>query len=580
MNAELNASGIPGAAIAVVKDDTILLAKGYGVTDTETNNPVMANQTLFRIASVTKLFTWTAVMQLVEQGKLDLDTDVNTYLSTFQIPKTFPQPITMKNLLSHSAGFESDDALGWVPSASDLLPLGDYLMRYMPARIRPPGELSVYSNYGASLAGYIVQQVSEMPYEEYVQTNILEPLNMEHTTFQQPPQTPLEQDLSKSYVSNNGSTQVVPFGHYMGTPAGALCSTATDMAHFMIAHLKNGAYDGSRILQDATAEKMHSQLFTMDPRVQGFAYGFLEYDINGQRIIGHFGELDAFHSALMLVPEQNVGWFIVYNGESDAASPGQFFIEFLNHYFPTKPYTSPNPPTDFSNRASQFTGYYRDARLLHTTFQKLASLTIEFDVTSTQQGVLSVRDQEYVETEPFLFRPFGTSNPWNDTLVFLKDSQGPPQYFFNTGGTFERVPWFETSVFTWTLMAACFVFFVSMPLVTAARAYVDRGKPKKTIGSKWVWVSRLLSASFSVLFILAVLGIRFAGGNLTVWYLVMVSGVVGSFLAVVSLPFAVLLWKQRYWTLLERLRYTGTTLVAFAFVWFLSNWNLLNLRTP
>jgi CubicO group peptidase (beta-lactamase class C family) len=576
---QLNTSGTPGAAIAIVKDNNILLAKGYGVADKETNNPVIANQTLFRVASVTKLFTWTAIMQLAEQGKLDLDADVNTYLKTFQIPKTFPQSITLKNLMAHNAGFESDELLGKVASASDLLPLGDYLARYMPARVRPPAEVSVYSNYGASLAGYIVEQVSGTQFEEYVQTNILEPLKMEHTTFQQPPPQNLAQDLSKSYTLINGVPEVNAYSYYMGRPAGVMCSTATDMAHFIICHLQNGAYDGSRILQDDTAKRMHSQLFTMDPRIPGFAYGFMEYDINGQRIIGHFGDLDGFRSALMLVPEQNLGWFVVYNGESDAASPGSFFIDFLNHYFPTEPYTSPNPPLDFSARAGQFTGFYRDAKLSLTTFQKLTSLTIEFDVTSTQHGTLLVRGAEYVEAESFLFRPFGESNPWNDSLVFLKDSQGQVQYFANTGGTYERVPWFETSAFTWTLMAVCFASFVSMIVFLVVKVFSERGKPRlKTEGLNWARGSRFVSGAFSVLFILAILGIRFAGGNLTVWYLVMVTGAIGSLLAVLSLLFALLSWKRRYWSLLERLHYVAVTMLALAFVWFLGNWNLLSFR--
>ncbi len=179
ISSELTESGVPGAAIVIVKNGTLLLAKGYGTMDKENNRPVVVNQTLFRVASVTKLFTWTAVMQLVEQGKLSLDADVNTYLKTFQIPNTYPQPITLANLMSHNAGFESDEALGYVPNASDLLPLGDYVARYIPARIRPPGEVSVYSNYGASLAGYIIEQTSGLSFEEYVETKILEPLGMQ-----------------------------------------------------------------------------------------------------------------------------------------------------------------------------------------------------------------------------------------------------------------------------------------------------------------------------------------------------------------------------------------------------------------
>jgi CubicO group peptidase (beta-lactamase class C family) len=578
ITSELAASGVPGAVIIIVKNGTLLLAKGYGTMDKENNRSVIVNQTLFRIASVTKLFTWTAVMQLVEQGKLDLDTNVNKYLKTLQIPNTYPRPITLANLMSHNAGFESDEALGWVPSAADVLPLGDYLARHIPARIRPAGEVSVYSNYGASLAGYIVEQTSGLPFDEYVQTNILKRLGMSRTTLQQPPPSDLAADMSKSYVFNNGTAQPIPLGNYMGKPAGGMLSTATDMANFIMAHLQNGAYAGSRILQEATAKQMHSQLFTMDPRVPGFAHGFQEYQINGQRIIGHFGVLDAFYSSLILIPEQNLGWFIVYNGDNGIASPGAFLIAFLNHQFPTEPYTAPTSPSDFSQRAGQYTGIYRNARIPHSTFNKLISLSAEFEVTSTPQGTIFFRNAEFAEAEPDLFKPSTSSNPWNDSLLFVKDSQGQA-YFSGAVGIYEKVPWYETAAFTWKLMLVTSVFFISMLVVLIARAVVNHGKPEsKRNEVRLAKYPRWLCCVFSILFVTCVVGIRFAAGNLSIWLFSMAVGALGSTLALASVALVALSWKRRYWSLAERLQYTFTTAAALVFVWFLYNWNLLTFR--
>ena len=579
ISTELNTSGVPGAAITIVKNGETLLAKGYGVRDKETNQPILANQTLFRIASITKLFTWTAIMQLAEQGKLNLDTDINTYLNSFKIPTNYPQPITLKNLMAHNAGFESDEAIGYVPQPNNMLSLGNYLARHMPARIRPPGEISVYSNYGASLAGYIVEQVTGIPFPDYVQTHILTPLGMNHTTLQQPPPTALATELSKSYTFASGTAQPVQLGYYMGTPAAAMFSTATDMALFITAHLQNGEYMDARILQKNTAELMHSQLYTMDPRIPGIAYGFQEYYINGQRIIGHFGTLDAFYSSLMLIPEQGLGWFIVYNGDNSTASPGAFLIAFLNHLFPTEQYVAPKPPADFANRANQYTGIYRNARTQHSTFYKLTSLNVEFEVTSTPSNTLMVRSVEYTEAEPNLFKPYGSSNPWNDTLLFLQDSSGQA-YFSNAGGTYEKVPWYETSAFTWTLIAICMAFFVSFPTVSILRITTKRSKSRqKTTASKWSQVSRLVSVAFNLVFISAVISLRFASGNLNVWYTVVTFGLVGSSLALATLPLVALSWKQRYWSLPERLHLTMTVVAAIAFIWFLYNWNLLSFRT-
>src|SRR5215216_2716148 len=178
---EMEKHHIAGAAVSVVKDGKVFFAKGYGSADLENGIPVDPEQTSFRIGSVTKLFTWTAVMQLAEQGKPDLDEDINTYLD-FRIPDTYPQPITLKHLLTHTAGFETRYFEVAALDADDQLPTREWLVSHMPARVRPSGEYAAYSNYGTSLAGYIVARVSGEPYDQYIQEHILNPLGMVHST--------------------------------------------------------------------------------------------------------------------------------------------------------------------------------------------------------------------------------------------------------------------------------------------------------------------------------------------------------------------------------------------------------------
>jgi len=574
INSELDASRVPGAAVVIVKDNAVILEEGYGFADIEGKKPIVVNQTVFRAASITKLFTWTAVMQQVEQGRLDLNADVNTYLTTFQIPKTYPQPITLANLMAHNAGFESDEALGFVPDSAGLLPLGDYVARFVPSRVRPPGEVSVYSNYGASLAGCIVEQVSGVSFDEYVRTNILEVLRMEHTTLQQPPPPSITVDLSPSYVLANGIATSVIFRNYMGSPAGVMLSTAADMAPFMIAHLQNGAYDKNRILNAATVQQMHEQLFTMDRRVPGFAHGFQEYFVNGQRVIGHFGALDAFCSSLMLIPDQGFGWFVVYNGENSAASPGAFFIALMNHLFPPEPYVKPDFPSDFSTRAAKYTGFYRNSQIEHSSYYKLVRLSAEFEVTSTPHGSLLVRGAEFVEAEPNLFKPYSSTNPWNETILFTRDSTGQA-FLSGISGVYERVPWFETAAFSWSLVLTCSALFVSLLVVQGVKAMVRHKWKQKTPSSKWANGLSWLIIALCVLFIFCVVGIRFAAGNSTVWSLVIVAGIVGSAVTLASVPLVVLSWMRRYWSLPERVHWTVMALTALAFIWFLNNWNLL-----
>ena len=221
---------IPGAATAVVKDGELVFAEGYGFADLEQERPVVADRTLFRTGSVAKLFTWTAVMQLAEQGKLNLNTDVNDYLSGFRIPDTCPEPITLEHLMTHTAGFEDGSMGAMRPRPEALEPLGTFLARKVPARISPPGQVTAYSNYGTALAGHIVEQVSGLPFEQYVEQNILTPLGMDRTTFRQPVPASLVDELATGYVYSNGAFQPQPFEVYQIGPAGGASATVSASA--------------------------------------------------------------------------------------------------------------------------------------------------------------------------------------------------------------------------------------------------------------------------------------------------------------------------------------------------------------
>ncbi len=213
---------IPGATVSVVKDGKILFAEGYGQADIEAQKPVVADETLFRIASVTKLFTSTAVMQQVEEGRLDLDEDVNAYLDDAEIPNTYSgRPVTLRHLLTHTAGFEESFTGSGARNAADVEALGDFVDGHMPARVRPPGEVASYSNYGMSLAGHVVEEVSGVPFERYVEENVFAPLGMEGTTFAQPPASGLGERLATGYDVEVGEPVAGPFEYADDAPAGA-----------------------------------------------------------------------------------------------------------------------------------------------------------------------------------------------------------------------------------------------------------------------------------------------------------------------------------------------------------------------
>lgn len=303
---------IPGAAFILVKDGSVVLAKGYGKADVKTARPFTADRTIFPIASVSKVFTATAAMQLVGGGTIDLDTDVNRYLKSVQVPSTYPEPGTVAQLLSHTAGFAELPGRR-VQSASELMPLGKFLSNRL-VRIHPPGEVTSYSSYGMSLAGLMVEDVSGLPFETHLQRHIWQPLGMTSTSISVPRDSSV---LATAYELEDDKLVAVPYEIYQTPPAASILSTAQDMGRFMSAHLQGGRYVEKRILSEKATDLMHQRRATIHPLLPGWTLGFQESDQNGLRIIEHGGDIGGFSSLLTLLPDQGVGFFIVHHLESN-----------------------------------------------------------------------------------------------------------------------------------------------------------------------------------------------------------------------------------------------------------------------
>jgi CubicO group peptidase (beta-lactamase class C family) len=594
---------IPGAAVSVVKDGKIFFVKGYGYADLENKIPVDVEQTVFAIGSVGKLFTWTAVMQLVEQGKLDLDADINTYLD-FRIPDTYPGPITLKHLLTHTAGFEDllFEAFAW--SADGLMPVGEWLASHIPVRVRPPGEVAAYSNYGAMLAGYIVARVSGQPYEQYVQEHIFDPLRMEHSTMQRPLPPDLREHESLGYWYSDGAYQAVPVipDDYLGqlamAPAGGHLSSVTDMARFMIAHLQGGFYgDASseiRILEETTARQMQGTLYTPDPRILGTAYGFFDFSDNDQRTLGHSGGTIGFATLLLLVPDQNLGVFVIYTNEGVGALTTQHFgfqRAFFDHYYPAPAVEPIQPPADFAERASRFAGSYKSTRSAYTTFEKLGNLMsppIEISDPGDGTLLLTIKGLEVrlVEVEPLYFRQ--TDGPFG--IVFREDDRGQIIHMFadiSPQEDYEKLNWYETTGFNMGLALGCILIFLSMIPVALIRAIRNRRTsgdrkpaPRGARMANWIIVGiSVLNLLFVVGTVMMLSGLGFPRFGVTLTdRIVLGLGVFSALLTVGALVYTALAWKDRYWGVAFRVYYTLVTLAAVAFVWFLNFWNWLGWR--
>jgi CubicO group peptidase (beta-lactamase class C family) len=448
---------IPGATVSVVKDGELFFAKGYGYANLEKRIPFQPETSLVRIASITKLFTWTAVMQLVEQGKLDLDADVNRYLTSFQVPDTYPEPITLAHLMAHTAGFEDRSIGTGARKKQDVPPLGEYLAQHLPARVRPPGQISAYSNHGAALAGYIVAEASGIPYEQYIQENILDPLDMNHTTAWEPVPDHLRVDLAVSYQYRDGVYEPVPFTYDVIVPDGSISASATDVAHFMIAHLQNGRYDNSQILQASTAQLMHSQSFTHHPQLSGWAHGFAELKINDQYAISHNGSWEGFQSLLILLPKHNLGLFISYNSPGGLDAMGEMLQAFFDHYFPTSNSPTLQPPAHLDQPVQQFTGWYKLARSSVTTIEKLVTLTSSSRMIVLDDDTLKFDGRKWVAVEPLLYREVDGK----DLMAFLPNEQGQITYATIGRRAYEKIPWYETIRLNLALLGSCIALLLS-----------------------------------------------------------------------------------------------------------------------
>ena len=576
---------IPGAVVVVVKDGQVFFSKGYGFANVQPKIKVDPASTLFRPGSVSKLFTWTAVMQLVEQGKLSLDEDINTYLD-FKIPNTFTEPITLKNLMTHTPGFEDRGQGLFKLNVEEMISLEDYLKNNIPARVFPPGEIGAYSNYGTALAGYIVQRISGLDFNQYVQENIFDPLGMVHSTFQQPLPTSIAQDMAGGFRYLNGDFVAGSFEFVVGSPAGGLSASGLDMARFMIAHLQNGAYDGNRILKEETALQMHSPLYSPDARLDGMAHGFFYNVINGQKVISHGGDTMLFHSYLGLLPEKNVGIFISTNGTTGNKLVSSVGEAFFDHYYPVE---EPQlfPAIDFVDRKNIYAGSYFLSRSNFTTIEKLVTRLnpITASVVSDRQIALSVAGDTdiFVETEPgLLVDKFDSSN-----RMVLKQNEGKVYLVTGAPFVFIKGTWLDSI----GLHAFIFIGGILLFLITIIAWFISFIKGLKTHDSRKLAgrVGRLIAALFGIslfAFLIAFasifMDINPAFGVPNIYFsnppildsLMQVPKVL-AVLAMVMVIFCVLAWIYKYWSKKARIYYHLLTVLALAVVGSMIYWNML-----
>lgn len=404
MNDILEKFDIPGAVLSFVSDGEVLYVRGYGYSNLESKTPMKADS-LVRIGSVSKLFTWISLMQLYELGEIDLEANVNDYISGFKIPDTFPKPITIENLLTHTPGFEETSYNPIQFEEYTMQPLGEAL-KQMPERAFEPGKFAAYSNYGMALAGYIVQEVSGVEFSDYVDGRNESPTSFEKITI---------------------------------PPAGSITSSAGDMAKFIIANIQKGEFEGERILNEETAELMQSVHFRHDPRLNGMCYGFYEMSMNGLRLIGHGGDTGFFHSLLVFSTEDNWGLFVSFNSNGKGSARDALLNAFMDRFYPADRSIERKEVSYFDK--IKLTGdYISNRRIFSDPFERLRSwMNPDITAEMSPNGDLIIRGIEYC----FIDDDLATAK--NEKSLVAFKTEGAKSYLFPNSApmiAFEKIPWY------------------------------------------------------------------------------------------------------------------------------------------
>jgi CubicO group peptidase (beta-lactamase class C family) len=588
----LEHNDVAGAVVMIVKDGKVLYSHGYGYSDVKTKKLVSVDDTLFRPGSISKLFTCTAVMQLVEQGKLDLDRDVNDYLD-FKIPATYSQPITLRRIMTHTAGFEEWGKDLFVPAAADLEPIGEVLPNHLPARIFAPGEMPAYSNYAMTVAGYIVQRVSGEKFEDYIANHIYKPLGIIHSTFVQPLPADLQPLMSSGYSLASGGAKGFEFVN--SAPAGSMTTSAADIAKFMIAHLQNGRFGDTQILKPETAKLMHSRAYGPVSDLNGMALAFFQEDQNGHTIIGHGGDTRFFHSHLHLILDANVGLFISLNsaGRGDVDIRGTVFKKFIDRYFPPTPPLAAaiaSAPSD----AQMIAGNYITSRRGETNFLKMNAILGEAGFVAKPDGIIvssqirgpSGQPRRYREIAPLVYR----AEDGEAKLGFVKQSDGR-YYIFTSGAAsgFQQVSFMQSAALVNFLRNFAFVILgltiVFWPLGALIRWHYGRKSNASASDRRWQNLTRIicifdLAVAFAwTLYFDASTPARTDQSLDSFLKLLQIAGWVGAIATIFVLVNAIRSWRAPNRWILSKFGDTFTLLGCAALIWFACICRFLHIGT-
>lgn len=610
-----------GLVITVVQDDAVLFTRGYGFADTALQMPVDPEHTRFRIGSITKTFTALAIAQLLERGVIrSLDDPVNEYLKRDQLPQVAGKDITLRHLLTHTAGFDSQLS-GLATQATFSLPLGaEEVAKRRPSIVRPLGERSVYSNYGTALLAIVVEDMTGQTIEQYFRERIFAPLDMQATVLNMTPRPSAGLGVPARFLPS-GAAQPQPFlgVHPFFAPVGAIESTASDMARYMIANLQQGRGSSANVLAAEQFGELHRRMAGNHPASSGFGMIFINFDWNGATFFGHGGDWPGFHSIMLMSPESNAGFFIscmceypqpgllesVFGSARMRENPERKVLApmtnigaataFLERFWGKRTWPAAASRGDIVKFPGTYWHEYRNYDSAEKFLELLGGPSSTLLVERDGESELRINGLGgYSEISPGVFwnaraEPGISDNFWNSgSWAFKLDASGTPQHASPTFGIdpYVRAGAFANPRFAASVLLVCSLFALTGALTAFWPAGSGLGRVAK-------WLPPLICAALVSLVLVLLAGYPDGDGLGTALLLGQHTRLLGAALlanlvalvAATMIVIAVAAWRNGYWgtggrAVARRVHFTLLSAAAIGLTWVFGFTNLLGVQLP
>lgn len=592
--------GLPGLELVLANSNDIVFSKGWGYANRDDGLNADPQRTVWRLASISKVVTATAVMHLVEQGKADLDVDVNSYLKSMQIPESFKQPITLRHLLTHTAGFD-DRSLGKsFRTRAEWPPLSEFIPAVLPKRIYPPGEVYSYSNIGNALAALVLEDISGQNFNEYCRKNLFLPLKMSSTSFVEL-DAEMERNLYHGYYKSGEIWKEAPFDYLGDYPAGQLLSTAHEFSRFMRMILNHGSLEGIKVLDSASVAQLTGIQFTHHPKLHNsVGLGFHTTYENGNRILAHDGGYIGLSTRMMIFPELDLALFIATNEMGNSVTH-DFSYQFIQKFLPDKEDTATYPLEklpDYDGDVERFSGYYRSTRHMHSDITKtflLAGTQADMFIGMNSEGMLTMPDlwgneRRLIQVEPGLFQSIDDAY----YMSFKTDEHGSPAFVFTSGtSAMEKIPSFFRINLQRSIILIVELVFLAFAAFSSIFLFISRNKTTGYASDpsrRRIWKGIMISSTGFALHWIAMALVIFV---LTPWnelaiglsygipksmYLVQMLPILGiAGLAMMTYEFGGL-WRLQRLSLAEKALFGDFVLLCLFYVYILDYWNLVGFK--